>query len=1257
MRGLLSLTAAVALATSALPGGAPATATALARPALPAYDPEFLVQTDACEPILDRSGELTLDGFAVSATDAGGGQSDVEVDATIHNGDVGSFDRAAAIPDFTGAPGLSVATIPPVESMDFDDIAPHGAAASLDSMRLRLPTAQVPALQAALADGSVSFTVHARERLVLRPNTYLVRWSSVEDFYAANPTHFPVWTSEADPPFGIGEVPDGNRVFVIKDDYTPVNIPSTSWYVEYEDGVWDDQEHIWKTQFGAFDWEHEDIDEVIVSGTFCAESATHDPDEGRPVRFNDVQLGAVSVSGQVAGQLLKVDTDLSVRDGQGRWDFSIGMDATLALELTAQATAHVDATAHLIDVCFPILSIPVGITTIQGAINLEHEVTASGDAVAGAVVGFEKRFDGGYRMGFDTRLPVGQRFFSESFWTPSPTEFTPPRLTDDSGLTLRAAAGLELGLAFGYPCPVDLISAGAHARADIFGELTVEPDHDPWWTLSHGASLSAGLDFSVLGYDLVGLEAPTVELLGSETREGHGALPAAGAPTLAAPTTATSGEDVRWALSLEDLVSPSGYADTSVVELEDGSIVLSGNQLIAAFTPDGQLEWSRRLKAGTNFQAESLYQVDADTVGIGLSELNNFATLGTIAASDGHALGATKYAVTWSLGGPNQQCALEDAITFEDAGQRGFLFVGRILGDNASSYDICAVRLDAAGGVVWAKVYADDGVQYAHAVARTPDGGFAVVGSTVWGPDQYHTGNLLALKLAGDGTLAWARSLVTTVYRTESLTDVVIAPDGTWYVAGQGSGTVLDDGALLVGSIAADGSSIDTHVYDQDVAWETGDGAAFDPYHDTQGGSTPYDAGFGVALAPGGFVVAGRTSVTSGITDPSALWMLKLGEDLRVEWFRTWDGGGDDQFNEVVRSADGFIASGSSRSVAPLGTGGSPTLVLAKTAFEGGVDLLPGTELTDRYIEPRPGGLESVYSVPEYSGEAYADPGMTTYTATVVTSAVTGLTQATAPSVCVQLLTEPGNPSLTDGCTTDDDGDAVATPGDDCPTAYDPDQVDTDDDGLGDACDDDDDADGVLDAADGCPLVAEDLDGYRDGDGCPEPGSYTTPCLAIPTIMGSGVGETIEGTPGSDVIFGYGGNDVINGNGGNDLVCAGGGNDTVTTLAGRDGISGGNGNDTIDSGAGPDRVHGDAGNDTVRGGLGADTIWGDDDIDMLHGNGDADVIRGGRQNDHIWGDAGGDRLYGEGGGDTIRGGPGTDTCDGGPGSNTLLTCP
>ncbi len=71
---------------------------------------------------------------------------------------------------------------------------------------------------------------------------------------------------------------------------------------------------------------------------------------------------------------------------------------------------------------------------------------------------------------------------------------------------------------------------------------------------------------------------------------------------------------------------------------------------------------------------------------------------------------------------------------------------------------------------------------------------------------------------------------------------------------------------------------------------------------------------------------------------------------------------------------------------------------------------------------------------------------------------------------------------------TDADGDGVVDVNDNCPADYNPEQIDSDDDGYGDICDVDLDNDGIEDDVDNCPAVANidqaDADGDDIGDAC-----------------------------------------------------------------------------------------------------------------------------------------------------------------------------
>ena len=78
-------------------------------------------------------------------------------------------------------------------------------------------------------------------------------------------------------------------------------------------------------------------------------------------------------------------------------------------------------------------------------------------------------------------------------------------------------------------------------------------------------------------------------------------------------------------------------------------------------------------------------------------------------------------------------------------------------------------------------------------------------------------------------------------------------------------------------------------------------------------------------------------------------------------------------------------------------------------------------------------------------------------------------------------------------------------------------------------------------------------------------------CYAqLPTINGTGAGETINGTSGNDIIRAGGGNDTVNGLGGDDRICGNGGNDQLFGNEGNDKLKGGTGNDTLNGSPGID---------------------------------------------------------------------------------------
>jgi hypothetical protein len=118
-------------------------------------------------------------------------------------------------------------------------------------------------------------------------------------------------------------------------------------------------------------------------------------------------------------------------------------------------------------------------------------------------------------------------------------------------------------------------------------------------------------------------------------------------------------------------------------------------------------------------------------------------------------------------------------------------------------------------------------------------------------------------------------------------------------------------------------------------------------------------------------------------------------------------------------------------------------------------------------------GRYAVQSLPGTASVQVRSPGYASRTMSVTVDA------GVSTTLDVDLTPDP---------RADFDGDGVADGLDDCPMVANPDQLDTDHDGLGDACDMDDDGDGLADEDDNCPLVPNpdqrDSNGDGVGDAC-----------------------------------------------------------------------------------------------------------------------------------------------------------------------------
>jgi hypothetical protein len=208
--------------------------------------------------------------------------------------------------------------------------------------------------------------------------------------------------------------------------------------------------------------------------------------------------------------------------------------------------------------------------------------------------------------------------------------------------------------------------------------------------------------------------------------------------------------------------------------------------------------------------------------------------------------------------------------------------------------------------------------------------------------------------------------------------------------------------------------------------------------------------------------------------------------------------------------------------------------------------------------------------------------------------------------------------------------------------------------------DPDSDGDGVVNSKDNCPNDAnadqKDGNGNRVGTVCDPEEKPLLPgrCANLrPNLIGTPMGDRMEGTSSIETILGLDGDDCINGGGGNDTIDGGSGKDELHGNSGDDRLAGNRGSDFLYGDGGADTIMGESGNDLLNGGSGNDTLDGGRGKDRMGGVTGNDQLDGGDNDDSLDGGKGNDSLTGGAGNDQLTGGRGVDAFHGGPGRDTI----
>jgi len=155
------------------------------------------------------------------------------------------------------------------------------------------------------------------------------------------------------------------------------------------------------------------------------------------------------------------------------------------------------------------------------------------------------------------------------------------------------------------------------------------------------------------------------------------------------------------------------------------------------------------------------------------------------------------------------------ATSVQQTADDGYIISGALM-TAGSQYALIIAKLDAAGHFIWSKcllIY--DNFNTACSVKQTPDGGYAIIGSTIY--MSTYTSQAVLIKLNSAGEISWSRILDSGISGTSSGVDLLVAEDGLICLI------VLNDNTTVLQKTDFAGNYIFGHRYPGSLAysWNT----------------------------------------------------------------------------------------------------------------------------------------------------------------------------------------------------------------------------------------------------------------------------------------------------------------------------------------------------------------------------------------------------------------------------------------------------
>lgn len=209
---------------------------------------------------------------------------------------------------------------------------------------------------------------------------------------------------------------------------------------------------------------------------------------------------------------------------------------------------------------------------------------------------------------------------------------------------------------------------------------------------------------------------------------------------------------------------------------------------------------------------------------------------------------------------------------------------------NVASGDICLIKIDVNGAVLWTKYYGGSNKENGNSVKQMPDGGYIVTGQTfTWGSN----GDAYVVRTNSSGDTLWTK-----YYGGPNVDEGISIVQN-----GDGSSTfIVRDSSYGAGDIDTRITKIDQN---GGITWSK-------IYGGTQK-DTPKRIR---STSDGGYIV-GSISRSFGWINPD-MWLLKLTATGDTSWTRHYGGSDHEHCYDVKQASDGgYLACGHSKSYSP----------------------------------------------------------------------------------------------------------------------------------------------------------------------------------------------------------------------------------------------------------------------------------------------------------------------------------------------------